>query len=138
MAFRRPRPVEPDRELVVEGAGRGEGRVVLGGRRWRLAWGARRRETGYRGTFAVGGLRFPLRIRGPAPGDRIRLDYGGKKLTKLFLEARIPLHRRPTVPVVVDAAGEVLWVPGVARSVLARPGPEPTLLHMECTDADTD
>jgi tRNA(Ile)-lysidine synthase len=138
MAFRRPRPVEPDRELVVEGAGRGEGRVVLGGRRWRLAWGARRRETGYRATFAVGGLWFPLRVRGRAPGDRIRLEYGSKKLTKLFLEARVPLHRRPTLPVVVDGAGEVLWVPGLARSVLARPGRDSTLLHMECIDADTD
>ena len=41
-------------------------------------------------------------------------------MKKLFLEARIPPEARPRVPVVVDAAGEVVWIPGLARAVSSR------------------
>ena len=41
---------------------------------------------------------------------------GMHAVAKLMLERRIPIRQREVMPVLVDARGEVLWVPGVARS----------------------
>lgn len=46
---------------------------------------------------------------------------GTRKLKKILLEARVPARRRDRLPVLVDAGGQVLWVPGVARA--GRPAP---------------
>ena len=40
-------------------------------------------------------------------------------MKKLLLEARVPRTERESVPLVVDAEGDVLWVPGVARAAVA-------------------
>jgi tRNA(Ile)-lysidine synthase len=40
---------------------------------------------------------------------------------KILLEHRIALGDRDALPVLVDADGEVLWIPGVARSTVALP-----------------
>jgi tRNA(Ile)-lysidine synthase len=61
-------------------------------------------------------LRFPLTVRSRRPGDRIRLSGGTRKVKKVLLEDRIPPSERHRVPLVVDAEGEVLWIPGVARA----------------------
>ena len=66
-------------------------------------------------------LRFPLDVRPWAPGDRITLPYGKKKVNKLLLEARIPKVRREGWPVVADAAGAIVWVPGSAAPALGAP-----------------
>lgn len=41
------------------------------------------------------------------------MSYGTRKVKKVLLEARIPADHRAGVPVVTDAAGTVLWIPGV-------------------------
>ena len=46
---------------------------------------------------------------------------GTRKLKKILLEARVPARRRDQVPVLVDAGGRVLWVPGVTRGGRAEP-----------------
>ena len=56
-------------------------------------------------------------MRSREAGDRIRLVGGSKKVKKVLLEARIPRTERDGVPLVVDAHGDVLWIPGVARAV---------------------
>ena len=66
--------------------------------------------------FELAGLLFPLEVRARAPGDRLRNRAGSRKVKKLMLERRIPIRQREVMPVLVDARGEVLWVPGVARS----------------------
>jgi tRNA(Ile)-lysidine synthase len=74
-------------------------------------------------------VRFPLRIRGRRPGDRLRTHAGTKSLKKLFIERRVPLSRRPSVPVLVDADGVVVWVGGVdATGVRAPRAAEEVLL----------
>jgi len=108
-------PVAADRPLSIPDVGPGSGEVVLGGRTIPVAWGgeeAAARLSAER--FYVAALRFPLLVRSRGPGDRIRLPGGTKKVKKLLLEARIPPGLRPQVPVVVDAEGEVLWIPRVA------------------------
>ncbi len=137
----RPRTPAPDRSLDIPGPGPGRGEALLGGRAWRVVWdggGEVPAASGPRAAFGLHGLHFPLRVRGWAPGDRIRLSCGHKKLKKVFLEGRVPSRLRGSRPVVVDAAGSVLWVPGLARSTLAPGAAGGPLLHMECTDDDTD
>jgi len=113
-----PDRVPPDRALPIPDAGPGAGEALLGGRRVPVAWGPEEPSGLERAeVFQAGELRFPLLVRAREPGDRIRLAGGTTKLKKVLLEARIPRRERETIPVVVDAAGEVLWVPGVARAL---------------------
>lgn len=134
-----PEPAAPDRDTTLEigDAEAGSGEVRLAGRRWRIAWGPKPLG-GTSAAFLRDGLRFPLEVRGWAAGDRIRFAYGHKKLKKVFLESRVPSGERHARPVVVDAGRDVLWIPGIARSTLARGADPESLLHIGCTDADTD
>lgn len=137
MVFLRKIRSGADRPLEIPSPDGGSGEVVLEGRRWRVSWGPR--PVGeVHGAFPHGELRFPLTVRGRAAGDRIRFPYGSKKLKKVFLEARVPARRRAGRPVVVDADGEVLWIPGIARSALARGSGSDALLHIGFTDVDED
>lgn len=116
-------PPDPDRPVVIADAAPGRDEAVLGGARIQVAWGGEEvAERAHRECFRLGSGRFPLQVRGRAPGDRIRLSGGTRTLKKVFLEAGIPLERRTRVPVLVDAAGRVLWIPGVARSTEAGEG----------------
>ncbi|MDE2985704.1 MAG: tRNA lysidine(34) synthetase TilS [Gemmatimonadota bacterium] len=84
--------------------------------------------------FAPGSVRFPLDVRPWAPGDRMTLPYGKKKVKKILLEARVPADRREGWPVVADAGGSIVWVPGSARPS-AGPGtaPQREWLRLEVT-----
>jgi len=111
-----------DTSLVVHGSGEGAGELIVGGQRLAVRWGgpdAQRMEQAL--PLSPGRLRFPLRLRRWAPGDRIRLPYGTKKVKKLLREAGIPQGERRRIAVLVDAGGEVVWVVGLAVSVRARP-----------------
>ena len=57
---------------------------------------------------------FPLTVRPWRPGDRMAMPYGRKKVKKLLLEARVAADVREGLPVVADASGSVVWIPGVA------------------------
>jgi len=129
----------PDVPAKIEASGAGEVEIRLGGSSYRVRWseGVCGGE-GWRASFAVATVRFPLQVRGWSPGDRARLPYGSKKLKKLFLEARVPPGRRHRVPVVVDATGAVLWVPDVVRSADASPAEGEAVLTLRITHADLD
>lgn len=105
-----------ERPVAIPDAGSGEASALIGGRAFRVAWGRAAREGFEDASFPPGALSFPLAVRGWRAGDRIRMPYGTKKLKKLFGERRVPEPARDAVPVLVDASGAVLWVPGVARS----------------------
>jgi len=115
----------PDEEATISEPSAGASEARVGGARFRVRWalGAEAVEPGdaHRSAFRCADLRFPLTVRGWRPGDRVRLEYGSKKLKKVFLEARVPPGERHRVAVLADAAGTVLWVPGVIRSADARP-----------------
>jgi tRNA(Ile)-lysidine synthase len=66
----------------------------------------------------------PVRLTRPVPGDRMRTRgrTGHKKLSTLFREHRIPLRRRPGMPVVRDAR-RILWIAGVATAHETAPTP---------------
>jgi tRNA(Ile)-lysidine synthase len=114
------------RAVVIERASAGRAKAVLGDRSVRVAWSTEEGpEDGVEGeaSFDADELSMPLELRARAPGDRIRLQAGSRKVKKVLLEHRIPSARRDAVPVLVDAEGEVLWIPDIARSTLARPRP---------------
>jgi tRNA(Ile)-lysidine synthase len=61
---------------------------------------------------------LPLAVRTRKPGDKIKLKglNGTKKLKNLFIDEKIPQHKRNSWPIVVDANEHVLWVPGIRKS----------------------
>lgn len=65
-------------------------------------------------------LHEPLWLRGPRPGDRLRLSYGSRKLSDILIDAKIPRHERAGLAV-IGSGTDVIWVPGVVRSVVADP-----------------
>jgi tRNA(Ile)-lysidine synthase len=111
----------PDDEAVSLDDGGGTGRLSLAGHAFDVAWGMTEAAEAVEGAVALDpeSLRFPLMLRGWRPGDRIRLPYGSKKLKKLFQERRVGRAARARVPVLVDAAGTVLWVMGIGRAASA-------------------
>jgi tRNA(Ile)-lysidine synthase len=56
------------------------------------------------------------------------MPYGTKKLKKLLLEARLDRERRSGHPVLEDAAGRIVWVPGIRDAVT--PAARGTTLHL--------
>jgi tRNA(Ile)-lysidine synthase len=46
-----------------------------------------------------------------------------KKVQDLFVDRKVPRELRDSVPLVVDAAGRIVWVVGEAVAEDFRPGP---------------
>lgn len=111
-----PEPSGPDRTVVIPGPSSGSAEGSLAGRSVWVGWGdAATPERGTVERFLPERLRFPLVVRAWEDGDRIRTASGARKLKRLFLDARVPAPERRRLPVLADAEGDVLWVPGVAR-----------------------
>lgn len=53
---------------------------------------------------------LPLEVRTRRPGDRVAR---GRKLQDVLVDAAIPAEQRDLLPVVTDAGGRIVWVPGV-------------------------
>ncbi|TNJ62535.1 tRNA lysidine(34) synthetase TilS [Paenibacillus hemerocallicola] len=66
-------------------------------------------------------LHFPLTVRSRQPGDRMEpLGLKGtKKVKDMFIDKKVPPAARGRVPLVLDAAGRIIWIPGVRRSTHA-------------------
>lgn len=118
IVLRRPATgVTEDRTLTIVDPSPGGGHLSLGGRRYEACWAVGRLpEWRWVEHFPWPGLGAPATLRAWLPGDRIFMSFGSKKLKKLFAEARIPAHERVQVPVLANARGEIVWVPGIARA----------------------
>lgn len=68
---------------------------------------------------------LPICIRMRQDGDRIQLRgmNGSKKLARLLIDEKVPLAYRGRIPVVTDANGTILWVPGIRKSIYEGDGP---------------
>lgn len=61
---------------------------------------------------------LPIIIRTREKGDRMTLKgmQGSRKIKDIFIDHKVPLHDRKTWPIVTDAQGRILWVPGLKKS----------------------
>ncbi|EOR21818.1 tRNA(Ile)-lysidine synthase MesJ [Niallia nealsonii AAU1] len=64
-------------------------------------------------------ISFPLIIRTRSAGDRIHLKGmdGKKKVNRIFIDEKIPIHERENWPIITDSNGEILWIPGLKKSI---------------------
>lgn len=112
--------VQEDDEVVIPARAQGGGRAVLGGRSYDVSWGRPDGSPTGLPAWTIDmdprAVRFPLRLRAPRPGDRIRTSAGSQKLKKLLNERRVPRSRRPQVPVLETADGDIVWVAGCASA----------------------
>ncbi|MFS0725050.1 tRNA lysidine(34) synthetase TilS [Paenibacillus sp. 1P07SE] len=78
----------------------------------------------YEAVFDAQALRFPLVIRTRRPGDRMAVLglEGTKKVQDMFVDEKIPPSQRGKLPIVCDADGKLLWIPGIRRSSHALTG----------------
>lgn len=54
---------------------------------------------------------FPLTIRNYLPGDKIRLKGGTKKISRIFIDKKVPSHLRKIYPVILNKEGVVIFLP---------------------------
>ncbi|AIQ10646.1 tRNA lysidine(34) synthetase TilS [Paenibacillus durus] len=69
-------------------------------------------------------LVFPLTIRSRLPGDTIKVMglNGSKKVKDIYIDDKIPSTERSRIPLVCDGLGNIVWIPGIRRSVHAAVG----------------
>lgn len=65
---------------------------------------------------------LPLKLRSYKEGDRMMVKNlnGTKKVSDIFIDAKVPKHERSTYPILVDAENKVLWVPNLKKSEYAK------------------
>ena len=63
-------------------------------------------------------LALPLVVRNRHPGDRLRPfgAPGRRKLQDLLVDRKVPRGERDRLPLVVDAAGRIVWVVGLTMA----------------------
>lgn len=60
---------------------------------------------------------YPLTIRTVTDGDQIRMRFGTKSVHRFFIDRHITRYERTCWPVVLNAAGEVILVPGLGCDI---------------------
>lgn len=60
---------------------------------------------------------FPITIRNVKSADRIALRFGTKKIHRWFIDRKIPRKQRKIWPVVVNAANDIVLVPGIGCDI---------------------
>jgi tRNA(Ile)-lysidine synthase len=127
-------PIAPGTAVTHPG---GAWRLVLSDARPRRPE-ERRPPSAAHALFDADALPDALRVRSPAPGDRLRLLAGGtRKLQDILVDAKVPREARSRVPV-MTAGDEILWVPGLARGAGAALGPRTTSVVEGVLEAGAD
>ncbi|GIP24819.1 tRNA lysidine(34) synthetase TilS [Paenibacillus sp. J22TS3] len=84
--------------------------------------------------FDADKINYPLIVRSRKPGDIMKVMglNGSKKVKDIFIDQKIPPSVRSKIPIVTDASGRILWLPGVRRSAHAAVGSSTSsILHMQ-------
>ncbi len=61
---------------------------------------------------------FPITIRNWHPGDAIKMRFGTKKVSRWFIDRKIPADQRKSWPVVCNSQGKVILVPQMGCDVV--------------------
>jgi len=56
---------------------------------------------------------LPLTIRTRVEGDKIKTSSGTKKIKDLFIDLKLPMTRRDSLPLIFGNDGTLLWIPGI-------------------------
>jgi tRNA(Ile)-lysidine synthase len=116
-----PELVPPGEYEIPGGPGNGPGFIWIDKGKVTPAQARRFAGKGGAEAFDAAALRLPLMARALRAGDRIRpfgLDTD-KKVKEILIDRKIPRDERWGRPVLCDAEGTILWVPGVSRSAHA-------------------
>lgn len=60
---------------------------------------------------------FPIVVRTILPGDRIKTKGGTKKVSRLFIDHKVPKRLRQTWPIVLNQKGDIILVPNIAKNI---------------------
>jgi tRNA(Ile)-lysidine synthetase-like protein len=60
-------------------------------------------------------LVFPLTVRNRLNGDRVITESGTKKLKDIFIDKKMAMTERNSLPIIVDKNGEIIYVPGIFK-----------------------
>ncbi len=85
-------------------------------------------------------IAFPLLLRTRRPGDRMQVLglNGSKKVQDMFVDAKIAPSERDRYPLIFDAKGHLLWIPGIRRSAVGITGPDTKELLFIRADTNED
>jgi tRNA(Ile)-lysidine synthase len=63
-------------------------------------------------------IELPLKVRSRRAGDRIQLKgkSGSKKIKDIFIDEKIPHLEREIWPIIEDAKGKIIWIPGIKHT----------------------
>ena len=63
-------------------------------------------------------IKMPLYLRNRKKGDYIILKGSNnrKKIKDIFIEQKIPISKRNTYPLLVDAEDNIIWIPNIKKS----------------------
>ncbi len=63
-------------------------------------------------------IKFPLHVRTRINGDTMKVLNmdGTKKVNDILIDSKVPNSKRDRIPVITDASGEVIWIPGIKKS----------------------
>ncbi|MBQ8132025.1 MAG: tRNA lysidine(34) synthetase TilS [Bacilli bacterium] len=64
-------------------------------------------------------ITLPLIVRTRKLGDKMKIKglNGSKKIKDIFIDSKIPIDERDSWPIVVDSKGNVVWIPGIKKSI---------------------
>ena len=67
-------------------------------------------------------LQLPLFVRTRKNGDRMEVKglSGTKKISDIFTDEKVKQSFRNTWPIVVDASGKIVWLPGLKKTKFDR------------------
>ena len=71
-------------------------------------------------------LTMPLYVRNRKNGDRIEVKglNGSKKVSDIFIDAKIKSSDRESWPIVLDSSDNIVWIPGIKKSKLDKKNSE--------------
>ncbi len=58
-------------------------------------------------------LLFPITIRSRAENDVLTFPYGKKKLSRVFIDKKVPTSLRNTIPIVTDNQNQIIFIPNI-------------------------
>lgn len=64
-------------------------------------------------------IKLPLYVRSRIDGDKIKVkNLGGtQKISSIFIDSKLTLPERNNWPIVHDSNNEILWIPGIKKSI---------------------